>query len=417
MPPVLSRSKFIDSLREALLNLYNPYELKHSPLQGLLAEQRPESGGDLKQILINSVNELMPDSHTPYDTKEWKYYELLNYCFIDRLEQKEAAKTLLISLRTLQRLLPEAIAVLAEKLVADYHITFRGDGEDAPEKPDAVSIQSRSENAWDKETAILKSKNAVMYIDIRKMMKEISQIFQPISGETEGIVKIEFPEEAWLVMGQVTILRQAVLTAISYFNQQEAGQKIIIASERKGDQGAIFIRGKNREMEDSDHNLSSKSDIPAAMAHLMNMLKGSVEIQRSSPNELTILLSFPAQRQFKIMVIDDNADAIRLVEKYLSSGMYFVTGVQEPEQVILEMEKEQPALILMDVMLPNIDGWMLLSQIRRSPGISKIPVIISTILPQEELSFSLGADGFLRKPYTQQELLRILDLHLLSSPT
>jgi CheY-like chemotaxis protein len=116
------------------------------------------------------------------------------------------------------------------------------------------------------------------------------------------------------------------------------------------------------------------------------------------------------------MVVDDNADAIRLVQKYLLSSIYTVTGVQDPERVIPELEKEIPFLILMDVMLPNIDGWMLLSQIRHNPGLSKIPVIVSTILPQEDLSISLGADGFLRKPYTPQELLQILDTHILKNP-
>jgi CheY-like chemotaxis protein len=96
--------------------------------------------------------------------------------------------------------------------------------------------------------------------------------------------------------------------------------------------------------------------------------------------------------------------------------MYLVSGVQDPELVITELEKEEPALILMDVMLPNIDGWMLLSQIRLNPGLSKIPVIVSTILPQEDLSISLGANGFLRKPYSQQELLQILDLQILRNP-
>jgi CheY-like chemotaxis protein len=114
--------------------------------------------------------------------------------------------------------------------------------------------------------------------------------------------------------------------------------------------------------------------------------------------------------------VDDNADAIRLVEKYLSSNIYTVTGVQDPERVIAEIEKERPFLILMDVMLPNIDGWMLLSQIRLNPGLSKIPVIVSTILPQEHLSISLGADGFLRKPYSQQELLHVLDTHVFRNP-
>jgi CheY-like chemotaxis protein len=415
MSLVMNRSQFIISLREALLNLYNPYELKHNPLQSIPTDQKVDSGSDLKLVLINSINALMPDMHTPYETKAWKFYELLNYCFIDQIGQKEAAKILHISLRTLQRLLPEAIETLAEQIASKYHLTLTEDEAEPAQKKDKQLDLTELDETWAKETAFLKSKYSGNFIDIRKMLKEISQILQPISDVDQNKVQIEFPEEAWLVMGQVTFLRQAVLTAISSFGRQKPGQ-IVISSERRGSQGMIQIMGRSWEAEFPNLDQSTGADIPAALTNLMQILKGSVEIRHTSSDELSILLSFPAQRQYKIMVVDDNADAIRLVQKYLLSSIYTVTGVQDPERVITELEKEIPFLILMDVMLPNIDGWMLLSQIRHNPGLSKIPVIVSTILPQEDLSISLGADGFLRKPYTPQELLQILDTHILKNP-
>ena len=410
MPSVYNRVQFINTLREALLNLYNPFELKHNALQSILTDQEGELKKDLKLVLIDAINGLMPDKQTPYDTKAWKFYELLNYCFVDQIGQKEAAKNLLISLRTLQRLLPEAIETLAEQVASKYHLTLI-DGEVEPlQKKDRPGEPAELDETWVKETDSLKAKYSGNIIDIHKMLKEISQILQPISGIDQNKVQIEIPEEAWLVMGQVTFLRQAVLTAVSAFDRQKPGQ-IVITSEQKGSQGIIQIKGRGGENIDN----SARADILAALTNLMQMLKGSVEILRSTA-ELSIRLSFPAQKQYKIMVVDDNADAIRLVEKYLSSNIYTVTGVQDPEMVLSEIEKERPFLILMDVMLPNIDGWMLLSQIRLKPGLSKIPVIVSTILPQEHLSISLGADGFLRKPYSQQELLRVLEAQVFRNP-
>ncbi len=393
-----------------MLNLYNPYELKRNLLQSILADQEEEPKRELKLVVIDSINALMPDKQTPYDTKAWKFYELLNYCFVDQIGQKEAAKNLLISLRTLQRLLPEAIEILAEQIASKYHLTLIDGEPESLQKKDKKVEPAELDETWAKETDSLKAKYSGNIIDIHKMLREISQILQPISDIDQSKVQVELLDEAWLVMGQVTFLRQAVLTAISAFDRQKPGQ-IVISSERKGSQGIIQIKGRSRENIDN----SAGADIPAALTNLMQMLKGSVEIQRS-PAELSIRLSFPAQKQYKIMVVDDNADAIRLVEKYLSSNIYTVTGVQDPEMVMSEIEKERPFLILMDVMLPNIDGWMLLSQIRLNPDLSKIPVIVSTILPQEHLSISLGADGFLRKPYSQQELLRVLDMHVFRNP-
>jgi CheY-like chemotaxis protein len=66
-------------------------------------------------------------------------------------------------------------------------------------------------------------------------------------------------------------------------------------------------------------------------------------------------------------------------------------------------------LIVLDVMMPEEDGWMLLGQFREHPRMRGIPIIICTIVPQEQLALSLGAAQFLRKPVTRAMLLAALD--------
>jgi len=63
----------------------------------------------------------------------------------------------------------------------------------------------------------------------------------------------------------------------------------------------------------------------------------------------------------------------------------------------------------LDVMLPGIDGWELLGQLREHPQTSCIPVVVCTILPQEPLALALGAAAFLRKPVSREALLSALD--------
>jgi CheY-like chemotaxis protein len=66
-------------------------------------------------------------------------------------------------------------------------------------------------------------------------------------------------------------------------------------------------------------------------------------------------------------------------------------------------------VIILDVMMPDIDGWEILGRLRSHPSTSAIPVVVCTILAQEELALSLGASGFLLKPITRQALLEELD--------
>jgi CheY-like chemotaxis protein len=61
------------------------------------------------------------------------------------------------------------------------------------------------------------------------------------------------------------------------------------------------------------------------------------------------------------------------------------------------------------VMMPEIDGWQVVGQLRRNPKTSHIPVVICTIIAQEDLAYSLGASAYLRKPVTREMLVATLD--------
>ena len=71
--------------------------------------------------------------------------------------------------------------------------------------------------------------------------------------------------------------------------------------------------------------------------------------------------------------------------------------------------KVQPSLIFLDVMMHNVDGWQVLSELHHDPATSHIPVVVCTVLPLEEMALALGANAFLQKPVSQQQFLRVLD--------
>jgi CheY-like chemotaxis protein len=83
--------------------------------------------------------------------------------------------------------------------------------------------------------------------------------------------------------------------------------------------------------------------------------------------------------------------------------------VRDPVNAQPVAQKLQPAVILLDVMMHNVDGWQILSELRHMPATTAIPVVICTILPVEELALSLGANAFLQKPVTRHLFLKTLD--------
>jgi CheY-like chemotaxis protein len=108
-------------------------------------------------------------------------------------------------------------------------------------------------------------------------------------------------------------------------------------------------------------------------------------------------------------VIDDNADTLQLLRRYSAGSRYHLFTTQDPETALALAAQHRPEIIVLDVMMPGIDGWKVLTQLRQHPSTEQIPIVVCTILPQRETALSLGASGFVRKPVTRRSFLVALD--------
>ena len=117
----------------------------------------------------------------------------------------------------------------------------------------------------------------------------------------------------------------------------------------------------------------------------------------------------PAIEQLAVLCIDDNADTLQLYKRYLAGGRYLFAGLRDPQEALAVAGSLAPRIIVLDVMLPGVDGWELLGRLRAHPRTRDVPIIICSILPQRQLALALGAAGFLQKPLTQEALLQALD--------
>jgi signal transduction histidine kinase/DNA-binding response OmpR family regulator len=109
-----------------------------------------------------------------------------------------------------------------------------------------------------------------------------------------------------------------------------------------------------------------------------------------------------------IMAIDDDEQVISLYERYLKPQGYFVVPVTDPTQAVLRAKEIKPFAITLDIMMPVRDGWDVLKDLKNNPETHDIPIIICSILEEEERGFSLGAADYLVKPFLQEDIIKAI---------
>ena len=110
----------------------------------------------------------------------------------------------------------------------------------------------------------------------------------------------------------------------------------------------------------------------------------------------------------KILVVDDEPEAVELVEFNLKGAGYEVTTASDGAEALNKARRIQPNLVILDVMMPEIDGMEVCKLLRRDPVTSGIPIIMLTAKASEVdrvLGLELGADDYVVKPFSPRELV------------
>lgn len=112
--------------------------------------------------------------------------------------------------------------------------------------------------------------------------------------------------------------------------------------------------------------------------------------------------------EYKILTVDDEEHILELIKFNLENSGYKVIGCGDGVEALRLAKSEKPDLILLDVMLPGIDGYDVCKEIRKDFNISSLPIIMITAKSEELdkiLGLELGADDYITKPFSIRELL------------
>jgi PAS domain S-box-containing protein len=141
-------------------------------------------------------------------------------------------------------------------------------------------------------------------------------------------------------------------------------------------------------------------------------LPAKVSDPKTQPTQLLPLKSELLQVGAKtILVIDDDPTVHDLMQRFLTKEGFQVASALNGEEGLALARKLQPDAITLDVMMPSMDGWAVLSGLKVDPELANIPVIMLTIVDNKNMGYALGASDYLTKPIDRDRLSAILKKH------
>lgn len=416
----LKRKAFYQELKKAIINLYDPTILRKSSLLEWLG--LPAGGNQgliLQDVIIQSIEILKPNQKLPLIPKTWRTYQVLRQRYIEQVNQEEVAANLNLSLRQVQREEKLAREILTDYLWNRYHLDDKplpaailedaavGEGG----QPGSGSTQDGpGEPTLELELEHLKSSVPQAKISPMESIHLVLDTLQPFAQRLQVDVSVADSSNGAYFLGQKPVFHQAMTNLLLSAIKICAGESLLAATSISGTAITISISGKTRNLS----SIAGCQDALAIARRFLELCGGQfcLLLPDQEGDVFEARVDFPAERGIPVLIIDDNSDVLQLLRRYLMDSTYQPITTQDPKSGLNLALQMKPGAIILDVMMPEQDGWMILSQLREHPETREIPVIVSTILPQRDLAFILGVTDFIQKPFSQATLLEALDRNL-----
>ena len=404
----MQREQFVAALRAALMQLDDYQNLRHNPLLPLLGQ---DSAGvnpvALQRRLVDAIHMLKGEPTTAHA------YPLLHYRYVEHLSQAEVAFQLGVSVRQLRRDQNNAIELLAEQLwqrLPTVPTPPLPAAEPSNITPPASAIDTgalAAEVDWLRRQHSGVSSELAQ--EVQKALTEAAVLaatyrvrLQPLG--LDGVARAAVPP---------LVVRQTLLTLLSLLLPQVADQtltiRLTVAESLLTLTLTLPATVAWQEYATHSHNARRVADQLLAPFH------GGVCLPVVEPPQITITL--PKVAGIPILLVDDNPDIGQLLQRYVAHSRFQIIPVVDARQTIALAQQHQVQALVIDVMMPDLDGWDLLTQVRHHPATQALPVAVCTILPQQELARLLGATHFLQKPINQERFLAALTALIAATAT
>ncbi len=398
---------FEQQLRETLAHLYDPTFQPPDLVRNVLAATEASPGASLQDLVVRAIARLEPAPHVPATARLRRLHALLAYRYVQELTQEETAERLGITPRHLRREQQRAVHLLAQRLWEQYRQRPTTPPQDAEaQEPAPAHVPSDPAQAWrsqvHRELASLQQNAPGQVADVLATIQDVVRIQQPVAARYQVQLTAESELPAVVTSVHPSILRQILIMAVQRLAQQMAGGRIRLAARPDGD--AVALQVVSTPAAQSPPNSEFIRETVAAQG-------GTVQIRHDLEHS-GFHIWLPRVREVKVLVVDDNRDLVHVYRRYTERTRYRISHVAEGQRVFEAIATLAPDLIVLDVMLPDMDGWEVLTRLHEDPQTRGTPVMVCSVVRGEELALALGATLYVAKPVGRETFIQALELAL-----
>jgi signal transduction histidine kinase/ActR/RegA family two-component response regulator len=297
--------------------------------------------------------------------------------------------------------------------------------------------------------------------DVRAVVNEIATTLQTSVDKNKNTLRVRLSDEVNMMRADITKVRQILFNLLSNAAKFTDHGSIMVNVDQYQDHGQPWIRfevsdtgigidSKHREnlfkeFAQADTSISRKyggTGLGLAISYkFVQLMRGRIAVQSELGQGATFTVELPVQVKVEaadpaqagasgthaaatvakktsrdtILVIDDDPTVRDLMARFLSKLDCKVVAASGGEEGLHLARQLRPSIITLDVMMPDRDGWSVLSQLKADPQLSGTPVIMVTIVDNEAMAVDLGAANYMVKPVDREKLAGLIKQHLAHS--
>ena len=382
-------AEYLAKIQQLLDHLHDfRYLLSHPYAEHLSMSEHTGEGvaKQLRHVLLAAIEALSPGPGVSFRTPRARVYNVLHLHYVEGMTISEAATELNISprqaYRDLRRGEESVAAMLWEQLEAGNLGTHH-------EQMHAQALEDEMHHIVQHSTLVN------VLFSVQRALKSVECLAQ----NSDITLRLELPVEPASMVADAMLMQQLLVSLFSHAIQEAKIGELQLSLHK---QGIYFSLSMHYE---AKHGTLPKLD--STILQLTERLGWQEPCVTDHSSERIVLLRMPIGG-VTLLVVDDNANLIELFERYLAGlPCHLVQAITSIEGIKLA-EELHPDAIVLDVMMPETDGWQVLQILKNNTETAAIPVIICSVISDPLLAESLGAAAILAKPVSRDDLISAL---------